>query len=1155
VASCERIDAVFRMGQILVWTTIFLIGAPHAFAQQNFDVAERIDMLIKQLKGKDKSERSSAAFALGEIGAEAKAAVPALIKALEQDQDENVRGFAAIALGRIKAETKEAVPALIKAMEHDPDENVRVHAAYGLGEIGAEAKAAVPALIKVLEQVEDEDVRLIAADALGRIGAEARAAVPALIKVLERDEDVQDSAASALAKISSGLVERMHDLSKPELQKWIGHFEQALTLVDDEFARAISNSKFSLETELSRKRLIENEKIVAKKIQPLWYWPWLVVAVVGYFVSLLIVLFVRPQWILVANNFLSQLSEVKFKTPVEMTWSLRHVLLVGFFHHHGRVLDAWVTNHLDSARENFGRIPTAADRRIHVTIPVRFDGEMIAELSAETLQTVFRKKERTCVLIDGQGGAGKTSLACQLGKWAMHGDKAKRLTRHPMLPVLIEDEVGEEGLIEKARGELQALVGEANPIEPQWFSQLLRKKRVLLIVDHLSELSDATRTQLRPKAADFPVAALVVTSRIDEPQLGDTRRLQPSLLKGKRVSTFVDAYLTQQNKADLFEDDEEFFDDCRRLSRMVGDRQITALFAKLYVDQLVRSKEGGTKRLPENIPDLMLEYVHELHPPETDPDKAILAEEDAKKVARQCCKEEYYPAAADREGVLKEMKGEQAEARLDYLENKLRVLRRDKAQTRFVLDPLAEYLAGMQVVETYKGNTAHWKSFFKRADEKSPEKIKGFLLAVRDCCLVAKDVNVPDDVCEELEKRGGLDPELVKKTQLRRRVKRFIAELQLPDAVDRLHAAESLGEIGPEAEAAGPALIKALRHDEDVAVRTSATKALGKIGPEAKAAVPALIKALEHDKDADVRCSAASALGEIGAEAKAAVPALIKALEHDKDADVRRSAGSALGGIGPEAKAAVPALIKALEQDEHTRVRRSAAEALARTGPEAKAAVPTLIKALEQDEDRFVRGSVASALGEIGPEAKAAVPALIKALEHDQDASVRGSVASALGEIGPEAKAAAPALIKALEQDEHTRVRGSAASALGGIGPEAKAAVPTLIKALEQDEDWFVRGSAASALGGIGPEANAAVPALIKALEQDEHRFVRGSAASALGGIGPEANAAVPALIKALEQDEHTRVRSYAAIALEQINASNQQPPPAEAATEPRADH
>jgi hypothetical protein len=360
-----------------------------------------------------------------------------------------------------------------------------------------------------------------------------------------------------------------------------------------------------------------------------------------------------------------------------------------------------------------------------------------------------------CALIQGPGGAGKTSLACQIGKWAMETDKLARIGWYPMLPVLIEEEVGEGGLVEKARGELQALIGEVTPIDSELFIKLLRKKKVLLIVDHFSELGDETRNLIRPREPDFPVAALVVTSRIVEEQLGNTTMLRPCLLRGNRISSFMEGYLARQGKADIFQDDQEYFRDCERLSRMVGDREITPLLAKLYLDQLVKSKEESeVASLPENIRDLMLRYVDELHP-NAGPDVVIRTRNDAKIVAWQCLRENFYPTSTDRQAVLKELDGEDSGTRLQYLEETLRILNRELTRTRFGLDPLAEYLAAVHIVEAYKGHTNNWKSFLKRADEKPLEKISGFLLAVRDCCRVT-DANIPDFVCDELEKRAGL---------------------------------------------------------------------------------------------------------------------------------------------------------------------------------------------------------------------------------------------------------------------------------------------------------------------------------------------------------------------------------------------------------------
>jgi PAS domain S-box-containing protein len=167
-------------------------------------------------------------------------------------------------------------------------------------------------------------------------------------------------------------------------------------------------------------------------------------------------------------------------------------------------------------------------------------------------------------------------------------------------------------------------------------------------------------------------------------------------------------------------------------------------------------------------------------------------------------------------------------------------------------------------------------------------------------------------------------------------IQNLISALCSKDSNVRRQAAEALGNIGPEAKAAVPALIESLKDGEE-GVREAAAKSLGKIGPEAKAAVQALIEMLK-DEDKYVLGAATEALGYIGIEAKAAVPTLIGALK-DPDIDFRRLAARTLGKIGPEAKAAVPALVEALK-DNDGNVRWFTAEALKKINtPEAKKAL------------------------------------------------------------------------------------------------------------------------------------------------------------------------------------------------------------------------
>jgi HEAT repeat protein len=93
------------------------------------------------------------------------------------------------------------------------------------------------------------------------------------------------------------------------------------------------------------------------------------------------------------------------------------------------------------------------------------------------------------------------------------------------------------------------------------------------------------------------------------------------------------------------------------------------------------------------------------------------------------------------------------------------------------------------------------------------------------------------------------------------RVKTLTRRLHDPDFVVRFHAGIRLGELGPAAGPAVPALLKLLRGDV-VHDRRLAAVTLGRIGHRAAAALPALRRAL-RDADATVRRFAADALAEI----------------------------------------------------------------------------------------------------------------------------------------------------------------------------------------------------------------------------------------------------------------------------------------------------
>ena len=193
-----------------------------------------------------------------------------------------------------------------------------------------------------------------------------------------------------------------------------------------------------------------------------------------------------------------------------------------------------------------------------------------------------------------------------------------------------------------------------------------------------------------------------------------------------------------------------------------------------------------------------------------------------------------------------------------------------------------------------------------------------------------------------------------------------------------------------------PRLVNALKYEQ---VRGHVIYALGEIGPAAAPATPALAK-LINDQDDRIAHEAVIALAKIGPGAEDAVPELVKVLAASDESGIP-AAAYALGRIGPHAVAAVPALRGLLKGHDALSAQASAwALTQIRPGSAEIAAevVPVLIQALSFALP-FARRGAAEALGELGPLAQSARQALQKAATSDEDPSVREAAANALKPI------------------------------------------------------------------------------------------------------------------------------------------------------------
>lgn len=139
----------------------------------------------------DGAVRSTAATAIGNLGAAAIPAVPQLIAGLKNDSVKEARETAARALGRIgKAapEEKSLIAPLRAASQDDADPVTRVVAHGALAMINVEVAQQITSLRKYLHH-EEALVRMKASHALGMLGSAAKAAAPEIVDVLKLETD------------------------------------------------------------------------------------------------------------------------------------------------------------------------------------------------------------------------------------------------------------------------------------------------------------------------------------------------------------------------------------------------------------------------------------------------------------------------------------------------------------------------------------------------------------------------------------------------------------------------------------------------------------------------------------------------------------------------------------------------------------------------------------------------------------------------------------------------------------------------------------------------------------------------------------------------------------------------------------------------------
>jgi len=582
-------DLKSKIEQVRVWAATDLCNgaAPGSPAQEHEREQYRraIPALMEALKDNSSRVREVAATALGNIPGEMRVAVPALVEAL-QDKDRSVREAAASSLGRIAQSPELAVRALMGELNRDDDD--RDYAMNALIKFGAAARPAVPALIVMLNQVDsdlpyyaaqvlgsigpdalsaepglirllrgtDDQTRLEAADALGKIGRDqaeavavatrlleaddpddrfraaailghagpaAEPSIPALTNALnDEDEDVRRVAAESISKIAKALRDRHRTEAVEPLQKAMAAMQQS----PDRHVKAqapVGDDAITALQELRR------HDVKWQILRPFHEHPRVAFAVGGYIALAILwtcLLWLWPISLLKVSETLAPLP--KLRLPGWLAGadiSVSHLLLVGFFSHSDRVLDAWVVMHLEKRRSSFESNDAIARSADPIQGPMVLDRKRLPALSVGALRPAF-SGPRSRILIWGSDENRNTSVAYQIARWSMELDPGNRLRKNLMLAVQVGQnfvyaaEKNTDPFTRTVRDKLQL---DEETGSPELIARLLKRQRVLVIVLGFSELNEQTQLSIQPGNADFPANALVVTSRVEE-ALGGARK-------------------------------------------------------------------------------------------------------------------------------------------------------------------------------------------------------------------------------------------------------------------------------------------------------------------------------------------------------------------------------------------------------------------------------------------------------------------------------------------------------------------------------------------------------------------------------------------------------------------------------------------------------
>lgn len=314
---------------------------------------------------------------------------------------------------------------------------------------------------------------------------------------------------------------------------------------------------------------------------------------------------------------------------------------------------------------------------------------------------------------------------------------------YPRIPVWVDEDLDKSNsLFDTIKRKLAGWLPEEE-IETEFLEALLRKQRILVIIDRISERSASTLQHIVTIHGYLHVEALVITTR--KPltfEAGPSTFLYPQALDSSSLLHFMTSLLRQHKEQEesgkepfaSLEDQLALGKRLAALIRVRGidgnpqDVPILPLPVKIFVDNaIVLIRQGRfPKDLPSTLPDVYFRYLEQINPKSPAISHAMTDEEmlrAAKLLGKLALEHDFIPKEFSKEIARERLRaaGWTNPEKLDPIQRLLDngVIIEKKAvlaihRMRFALDPIAEFLAAAAWTEECSNNQL-WNDLEQRS--------------------------------------------------------------------------------------------------------------------------------------------------------------------------------------------------------------------------------------------------------------------------------------------------------------------------------------------------------------------------------------------------------------------------------------------------------